>query len=161
MVPIFISNALISEGFNNSPAFRQQNNGEVIFNVGHRIADPQAPNGSRWINFEITVPPSLAPAINQMGIQPKTWINILATVDMRLITDKNGQQKGHRVYIARFLEPVPQSLQKQPHSQPTQTYNGQPQNYGNTQPQPANISSQRQQPMIGFAGASEFNTAMY
>lgn len=42
MVPIFISNALVSDGFNNAPALRQQANGEVLFNVGHRIPDPQA-----------------------------------------------------------------------------------------------------------------------
>lgn len=50
MVPIFISNALVSDGFNNAPALRQQANGEVLFNVGHRVPDPQAQGGSRWIN---------------------------------------------------------------------------------------------------------------
>ena len=43
MVPIFISNALVSDGFNNAPALRQQANGEVLFNVGHRIPGPPAP----------------------------------------------------------------------------------------------------------------------
>ena len=113
MVPIFISNALVSDGFNNAPALRQQANGEVLFNVGHRIPDPQAQGGSRWINFEITVPPALVPLLNQLSIKAKTWVNILATVDTRATMDKNGQTKNHRVYIARFIEPIPQAAPKQ------------------------------------------------
>ncbi len=71
MVPIFISNALVSDGFNNAPALRQQANGEVLFNVGHRIPDPQAQGGSRWINFEITVPPAIAQYLTQLGVKAK------------------------------------------------------------------------------------------
>lgn len=101
MVPIFISNALVSDGFNNAPALRQQANGEVLFNVGHRVADPQAQGGSRWINFEITVPTALVPLLNQLSIKAKTWVNILATVDTRATVDKNGQTK-----ITVYISPV-------------------------------------------------------
>ena len=155
MVPIFISNALVSDGFNNAPALRQQANGEVLFNVGHRIPDPQAQGGSRWINFENTVPPAIAQYLTQLGVKAKSWVNILATVDTRATVDKNGQTKNHRVYIARFIEPVPQAASKQQNGQPAPVYNnGTPvQNYVNNGQPP-------QQP-TGFTGAAAFDTAMY
>lgn len=155
MVPIFISNALVSDGFNNAPALRQQANGEVLFNVGHRIPDPQAQGGSRWINFEITVPPALVPLLNQLSIKAKTWVNILATVDTRATVDKNGQTKNHRVYIARFIELVPQSASKQQAGQPAPVYNnGAPvQNYVN--------NGQPLQQTVGYTGPAEFGTPMY
>ena len=155
MVPIFISNALVSDGFNPAPALRQQANGEVLFNVGHRIPDPQAQGGSRWINFEITVPPALVPLLNQLSIKAKTWVNILATVDTRATMDKNGQTKNHRVYIARFIEPIPQAAPKQQNGQPAPVYNnGAPvQNYANNGQPP-------QQP-AGFTGVAAFDTALY
>ena len=154
MVPIFISNALVSDGFNNAPALRQQANGEVLFNVGHRIPDPQTPGGSRWINFEITVPPAIAQYLGQLGIKAKAWVNILATVDTRATVDKNGQTKNNRVYIARFIEPFPQAAPKQQNSQPPVYNNSAPvQNYTN--------NSQPSQQPVGFTGAVEFGTPMY
>ena len=119
------------------------------------VPDPQAQGGSRWINFEITVPPAIAQYLTQLGVKPNHGVNILATVDTRATVDKNGQTKNHRVYIARFIEPVRKRRRNSKMvSRPRFYNNGAPvQNYVNNGQPP-------QQP-AGFTGAAAFDTAMY
>lgn len=170
MIPIILPNVIIADGYKGLPAFRQQADGEVVFNVGHRVVDPQAQNGYRWINFEIVGDASVAAAINTLQLQPKSWVNIIATVDVRTQVGKDGQPRNHRVFIARFIEKASNQSQQQnaQRNQPVQQQNQPPQQVqpynGQMVPQAyptAMQSTGQQQVQNGFSGNMPYQPSMY
>ena len=71
MMKIFISDAVVSKGYDGAPAirfFNSENGGEfAVFQVGNRKYDSREENNHRWVNLKIKAFGEICERIKKMG----------------------------------------------------------------------------------------------
>ena len=73
MMKIFISDAVVSRGYDGAPAirlFNSENGGEfAVFQVGIRKYDSRAENNHRWVNLKVKAFGDLCERIKKMSLK--------------------------------------------------------------------------------------------
>ena len=81
MMKIFISDAVVSRGYDGAPAirlFNSENGGEfAVFQVGIRKYDSRAENNHRWVNLKVKAFGDLCERIKKMSLKEGSFISLL------------------------------------------------------------------------------------
>ena len=99
MMKIFISDAVVSRGYDGAPAirlFNSENGGEfAVFQVGIRKYDSRAENNHRWVNLKVKAFGDLCERIKKMSLKEGSFISLCGDYDEERWTDKDtgGQKK--------------------------------------------------------------------
>lgn len=93
MMKIFISDAVVSRGYDGAPAirlFNSENGGEfAVFQVGIRKYDSRAENNHRWVNLKVKAFGDLCERIKKMSLKEGSFISLCGDYDEERWTDKD------------------------------------------------------------------------
>lgn len=107
MLKIIATNAVISKGFDGSPALRFSENGDSVrFRIGCKVYDSRAENNTRWVNLSVKAfGPTLCERIRKMGLKEGSLVNCSGRFDEDSWTDQaSGTQKTAPVVILDEVE---------------------------------------------------------
>ena len=80
MMKIFISDAVVSRGYDGAPAirlFNSENGGEfAVFQVGIRKYDSRAENNHRWVNLKVKAFGDLCERIKKMSLKEGSFLSL-------------------------------------------------------------------------------------
>jgi len=96
MVRMFITNAVVSKGYNGAPALNYSEKGEskfVGFKVGTSVYDKHAENNRRYIYISIKAFNGIASRIESMKLEAGKYVNITGRYDVEEWNDKNTNEK--------------------------------------------------------------------
>ena len=102
----WITNAVISKGFDGAPALNFSENGEVVkFRIGYKVYDSREENKTRWINITVRAFGSLVERIKKMKLKEGSYINILGSLDEDVWEDaQTHESKRDKVIILSDIE---------------------------------------------------------
>jgi len=107
MIKMTITNAVISQGFDNAPALNFSNgeNRFVRFRVGVSVYDKNAEKNRRYVNISIKAFGGLCSRIESMKLDAGSYVNISGRYDEETWNDKETQEKrSAAVLIADEIE---------------------------------------------------------
>jgi len=172
MNKIFITDAIISKGYKDAPAFRfNEKKTAVQFKIGQRIYDKTAPDNHRFINFAVKAFNYLSERVEKMQLKETSRINIAGRLDEEQ-WEENGQKFSRYVIIAEDIEYASSDSSKSNgngtnnnganSNPPTQNGNGQPAEEQPPQTPPSaqqqNSSEAQAEIPANFSGFNDFNT---
>ena len=103
MMKIFISDAVVSKGYDGAPAirfFNSENGGEfAVFQVGNRKYDSREENNHRWVNLKIKAFGEICERIKKMKLKEGSVVTIFGDYDEERWTDKESKEKRSRPVI--------------------------------------------------------------
>ena len=104
MMKIFISDAVVSRGYDGAPAirlFNSENGGEfAVFQVGIRKYDSRAENNHRWVNLKVKAFGDLCERIKKMSLKEGSYISLCGDYDEERWTDKDtGEGRSAPVIV--------------------------------------------------------------
>jgi single-stranded DNA-binding protein len=101
---IIITDAIISKGYKDAPAFRfNEKKTAVQFKIGQRVYDKDAPDKHRYINFAVKAFGALSERIEKMQLKESSRVNICGRLDEEN-WEENGQKFSRFVIIAEKVE---------------------------------------------------------
>jgi single-stranded DNA-binding protein len=96
MIKMFVTNALISKGFEGVPAMRFSDRDEtslVTFRIGMRIYDKRAKDNHRWINLNVKGFNYACERIRSMKLDAGSYVNIIGRYDEDAWEDQTTQER--------------------------------------------------------------------
>ena len=94
MMKIFISDAVVSRGYDGAPAirfFNSENGGEfAVFQVGKRKYDSRAENNYRWVNLKVKAFGDLCERIKKMKLKEGSFVTLCGDYDEERWKDKES-----------------------------------------------------------------------
>ena len=104
MMKIFISDAVVSRGYDGAPAirlFNSENGGEfAVFQVGIRKYDSRAENNHRWVNLKVKAFGDLCERIKKMSLKEGSFISLCGDYDEERWMDKDtGEGRSAPVIV--------------------------------------------------------------
>lgn len=99
MIKMFISDAIVSRGYDGAPAirfFNSENGGEfAVFQIGKRKYDSRAENNHRWLNLKVKAFGDACERIKKMKLKEGSSINLVADYDEECWKDKeSGEERS-------------------------------------------------------------------
>ena len=92
MMKIFISDAVVSRGYDGAPAirfFNSENGGEfAVLQVGIRKYDSRAENNHRWVNLKVKAFGDLCERIKKMKLKEGSFISLCGDYDEERWNDR-------------------------------------------------------------------------
>ena len=92
MMKIFISDAVVSRGYDGAPAirlFNSENGSEfAVFQVGKRKYDSREENNHRWVNLKVKAFGDICERIKKMKLKEGSFITLCGDYDEERWTDK-------------------------------------------------------------------------
>lgn len=106
MNKVFITNAVISKGYDETPALTFSENGEnVRFRIGYKVYDSREENNTRWVNIMVKAFSGLAERIKKMKLKEGSYINFIGNLDEDVWEDpKTKERKREKVIILADIE---------------------------------------------------------
>lgn len=96
MMKIFISDAVVSKGYDGAPAIRffsSEGGGEfAVFQIGKRKYDSRAENNHRWVNLKVKAFGDVCERIKKMKLKEGSFISLTGDYDEERWTDKNTNE---------------------------------------------------------------------
>lgn len=96
MMKIFISDAVVSRGYDGAPAirfFNSESGGEfAVFQVGKRKYDSRAENNHRWVNLKVKAFGDLCERIKKMKLKEGSFVTLCGDYDEERWKDKEGDE---------------------------------------------------------------------
>lgn len=97
MMKIFISDAVVSKGYDGAPAIRFFNSETAarfaVFQVGNRKYDSREENNHRWVNLKIKAFGEICERIKKMKLKEGSVVTIFGDYDEERWTDKESKEK--------------------------------------------------------------------
>ena len=97
MMKIFISDAVVSKGYDGAPAirfFNSESGGEfAVFQIGNRKYDSREENNHRWVNLKVKAFGDVCERIKKMKLKEGSFITIIGDYDEERWTDKETNEK--------------------------------------------------------------------
>ena len=94
MMKIFISDAVVSRGYDGAPPirfFNIESGGEfAVFQVGKRKYDSRAENNYRWVNVKVKAFGDLCERIKKMKLKEGSFVTLCGDYDEERWTDKES-----------------------------------------------------------------------
>lgn len=107
MMKIFISDAVVSKGYDGAPAirfFNSENGGEfAVFQVGNRKYDSREENNHRWVNLKIKAFGEICERIKKMKLKEGSVVTIFGDYDEERWTDKESKEKTAPVRLSIWM----------------------------------------------------------
>ena len=104
MFKVSITDAIISKGYKDAPAFRfNEKKTAVQFKIGQRVYDKNAPDNYRFVNFAVKAFNYLSERVEKMQLKESSRINISGRLDEEQ-WEENGQKLSRYVIIAEDIE---------------------------------------------------------
>ena len=105
MIKTIITGAVISQGYDNTPALKFSEKGDAVrFRIGKKVYDPKEDDNHRWINLPVKAFGSLCSRVKKMKLQAGSYINLLGRLDEEEWTDKAGEKHTTMVLILDEIE---------------------------------------------------------
>ena len=95
MIKAFITEAIISKGYDGAPALRytQGEKGDSVrFRIGMRVYDTRAENNTRWFNLPVKAFGAACERIKRMQLKEGSFINLLGRLDEESWEDPNTHE---------------------------------------------------------------------
>ena len=97
MMKLFISDAVVSQGYNGAPAvrfFNMEGGGEfAVFQIGKRKYDSRAENNTRWVNIKAKAFRDACERIKKMKLKEGSYVTIIGDYDEERWVDKDTKEK--------------------------------------------------------------------
>ena len=98
MMKIFISDAVVSKGYDGAPAirfFNSENGGEfAVFQVGNRKYDSREENNHRWVNLKIKAFGEICERIKKMKLKEGSVVTIFGDYDEERWTERKARKNA-------------------------------------------------------------------
>lgn len=108
MIKMFITNAVISQGYNGADAVRFSKNGEnrsVRFRIGESVYDKNAENNRRYVNISVKAFNGMCTRIENMKLDGGAYVNITGRYDEETWDDPDTHEtKSAPVLIIDDIE---------------------------------------------------------
>ena len=105
MFNAIITNAVVSRGYDNTPAVQYSEKGSARFRFGKKVYDSRAEGNYRWVNMTVKAFGSLVERIQKMQLKEGSFINLMGRLDEDSWTDKNtGENRSAMVLILDEIE---------------------------------------------------------
>ena len=105
MIKTIITGAVISQGYEKSPALKFSEKGDAVrFRIGEKVYDPKEEGNHRWINLPVKAFGNLCDRIKKMKLQAGSAVNLLGRLDEDEWTDREGESHHTMVVILDEIE---------------------------------------------------------
>lgn len=105
MFKVFITNAVVSKGYDNNPALKFSESGESVrFRIGKAVYDPNAENNTRWINKTVKAFGPQCERIKKMQLKEGSRITIDGKVGLDVWEDNNGNEQSAEYITLNDIE---------------------------------------------------------
>ncbi len=105
MFKVFITNAVVSKGYENTPALKFSESGESVrFRIGASFYDANAENKTRWINKSVKAFGTLCERLKKLDIKEGTHLNLEGNLVLEVWNDKDGKEQSTDVVILTDFE---------------------------------------------------------
>jgi len=110
MIKLFITDAVISKGYEGAPALKfSENNGAttgVQFKIGHRVYDSRVEGNHRFINLAVKAFGPVCARVEKMKLKEGSHVHIVGRLDEETWEDQ-GQKRSRIVAIVEDIEYAP------------------------------------------------------
>ncbi|MDR1704710.1 MAG: single-stranded DNA-binding protein [Clostridiales bacterium] len=96
MLKMFVTNAVVSKGYDSTPAFRfseSTENPSVRFRIGSKVYDKKAEKEHRYINLNVKAFGYLTERIKNMKLDAGSYVNIIGRFDEEHWEDQTTKEK--------------------------------------------------------------------
>lgn len=95
MFKVFVTNVVVSKGYENSPALKFFGKDEscVQFRIGEKVYDVNAENNTRWVNYTVKAFGEACERIKKMQLKEGSLINIHGTLSEEVWVDGEGDKQ--------------------------------------------------------------------
>lgn len=108
MFKMFITDAVVSKGYDNNPPLRffdGEKGSSVSFRIGKRVYDSRSQDNHRWINLNVKAFGGLCERIRKMKLKDGSFVNIIGRYDEETSEDKEtGKTRKFPVVIVDDIE---------------------------------------------------------
>ena len=106
MNKVFLTNAVISKGYDKTPALVFSESGESVrFRIGYKVYDSREENNTRWINIKVRALKTLTERIKKMKLKEGSYINICGALDEDVWEDSQTQElRREKVIVLSDIE---------------------------------------------------------
>ncbi len=105
MFKVFITNAVVSKGYENTPALKFSDTGESVrFRIGASFYDANAENKTRWINKSVKAFGSICERLKKLDIKEGTHLNLEGNLILEVWNDKDNKEQSADVVILTDFE---------------------------------------------------------
>ncbi len=103
MFKVFITNAVVSKGYENTPALKFSESGESVrFRIGASFYDANAENKTRWINKSVKAFGTLCERLKKLDIKEGTHLNLEGNLILEVWEEDGKEQKAEAVILTDF-----------------------------------------------------------
>jgi len=93
MFKVYLTNAVVSKGYDKNPALNFSENGKSVrFRIGKGLYDPNAENNTRWLNKTVKAFDSVCEKIKNMKLKEGSRINLVGNVMLDVWTDEETKE---------------------------------------------------------------------
>ena len=105
MFNAIITNAVVSRGYDNTPAVQFSEKGSARFRFGKKVYDSRVEGNYRWVNMTVKVFGNLVERIQKMQLKEGSYINMMGHLDEDTWQDKKtGETRSAMVLILDDIE---------------------------------------------------------
>ena len=106
MIKVVATNAVVSKGYDNSPALKFGEKGDSVrFRIGKKLYDPKAKDNARWMNISVKAFGPTCERIKKMKLNEGSYINFTGRLDEDTWTDTDtGEVKKAMVIVLDDVE---------------------------------------------------------
>ena len=105
MFNAIITNAVVSRGYDNTPAVQFSEKGSARFRFGKKVYDSRVEGNYRWVNMTVKVFGNLVERIQKMQLKEGSYINMMGHLDEDTWQDKKtGETRSAMVLILDEIE---------------------------------------------------------
>ena len=106
MIKVVATNAVVSKGYDNSPALKFGEKGDSVrFRIGKKLYDPKAKDNARWMNISVKAFGPTCERIKKMKLNEGSYINFTGRLDEDTWTDNGtGEVKKAMVIVLDDVE---------------------------------------------------------
>lgn len=106
MNKVFLTNAVISKGYDKTPALVFSESGESVrFRIGYKVYDSREENNIRWINIKVRALKTLTERIKKMKLKEGSCINLCGALDEDVWEDSQTQElRREKVIVLSDIE---------------------------------------------------------
>jgi hypothetical protein len=106
MIKVFVTGAVISNGYNGAAAIKYSENRDSLrFRFGEKVYDPKAEDNCRWINLTAKAfGTGLCEKFSKMKLDAGSYVNLIGRLDEDHWVDSNTGEKNLMVVIVDEIE---------------------------------------------------------
>lgn len=160
MNKLFITQAIVSKGYENSPAIKfngkEGNAATARFRIGERQYDSRAENHTRWMNWNLVAYGHMCERVEKMQLKEGSYINIVGRITEETFTDQ--QTNKEITYPLLILEDIEYAMTG---SKKDNGQEGSQQQASSNSPEAGNSSGAGNQSGGGFEGFEPYGGAPF